>query len=603
MADITWRVEAHSPSWLINAKAVLMVNADDPFVLSPVAQSVTPIALRAIPGAAAPAEKTAEEKRLEQLYSTSASYDKNIERWLFFLRSYEGGPDYVGEDTLFKHMREDRESYNDRLDRAVYLNYCKGLVDFVPEFIFQTPVNRVPGPAVQEEFKKFEINVDRNGTHIDQFYRGAAEEARIYGLVWIGADKPKVPEGEKEQLSVQRAQELAVDMPYLFVVRPPEVLDVIVDEFGRPEYFKRISRKRQYADGGVTEFDIITQWTPAEVITTTIDVTDQEKKRVAHEDRLPNPWKAVPFVPLLHQRSKADKDDGISFLQDIAYQNRTVFNYTSLLEEFLSRQGYSFLAVETSARVPTRGDATSELGTSNVMEVPEGIKYPAYVTPPVDPAQFIQSERAALIVEMYRQAAQDLATEVSATPASGDSLRQKFGRSIPVISRMADNLHQCEQEVLRLWAKMLKKDWADGRVTYRSDYSAQSLMSMILELSAVLNNLKVLSPTFIREEWMRIIRELDGRIPRETMEAIRAEIDAISDETLVGYYQAPAPQASVDAPAMGDMMQGAVQEHVGSDKGLTALNGSKASTKEKLPDAQRRSGPAGKSASEKRALK
>lgn len=577
-------------------------NVDDPFALTPVQQSVTAVVLPNDVGSGLSIDK--DQAEIERLYSTSMEYARNIAHWDFCLKAYEGGPHYVKADTLFKHMRESDESYKDRLKRAVYLNYCAGLVDFIPDFVFSTPVNRVADASVRAEFDKFEQDVDRCGTHIDQFWRTIAEEARIFGMCWVGVDKPSVPEEEQgRRLSKQRATQLGIDMPYFFKVRPTEVLDLIADALGRPVYFKRIARHRTFdsATHRVREIDTFYEWTLADVTISEVDVTDPNKKILSRDVRTQiNTWGEVPFVPLYHKRSKVDQHYGTSFLQDIAYQNRSVFNLTSQLEEFLSRQGFSFLAVESSSMVPMRGDTSRDVGTSNVMEVPAGTQHmPQYIAPPVDPAQFIQSERANLIVEMFRTAAQDLSTQfagVSSDTASGDAIRQKFGRTVPVIARLADSLHQAEESALRMWALMQNKEWK-GKVVYRSDYSSQSLMSMVLEMSAILNNLKVLSPTFIREEWLRIVREADGRISRDAMEKIIAEINAIPNEELVGLYRGEERPASEGAPAMADLIQGAEQAEVGTDAGRTALRGDLAAVKELLPDRQKRGGPAGQAVS------
>jgi hypothetical protein len=98
----------------------------------------------------------------------------------------------------------------------------------------------------------------------------------------------------------------------------------------------------------------------------------------------------------------------------------------------------------------------------------------------------------------------------------------------------------------------------------------------------------VLPPTFIREEWRRIINEFDGKIPPETLTKIYDEIDAMSDEELVaGYMMENDNKAIGGVPSTANLTQGANQKGK-TDRQISLATGNKASTKERNPDANRR---------------
>lgn len=540
-------------------------------------------------------QSEAAQREIERLRSEHPDYEAMEERWEFFLSAYEGGPDYVSEETLFRHQREHSEDFQDRLKRAVYANYCQPLVDFVPEFIYSQGVHRVPPKELKKVFDNFKSNVDRSGTELNAFMEQVAEDARIFGHTWVGIDKVPLPDNEELPLSDARAEELGIKVPYFYLVRPLEVLDWVTDQFGNYLYIKR--REIYWEKTGrrgqpFRKVERYTEWTLDDIKVSKIDITEDSAGKLLPKLRMPNKWNLIPFVQFFYKRSKVNKDMGISFLNDIAYQNRSVFNYTSYLDEFLARQCFNLLAMETDTAVPTRDRAEGRIGSNNVLYVPKNAQHmPEYVTPPVDPADFIQSERAAAIKEMYRQAAQDIMAEIfsGSDIPSADAQKQAFSRTIPMIAKMADMMQFGEVSLWTIWSTMQDQKWDEGVIAYRDDYSVTNVQDLLLQLSTIFNNIRVISPTFIREEWKRIINEFDGKIPPETLTKIHQEIDKMSDEKLTDLFKTPADiKAAVGVPSTADMMQGRAQKQLGTDRRISLATGNRASTKEGNPDANRR---------------
>jgi hypothetical protein len=136
---------------------------------------------------------------------------------------------------------------------------------------------------------------------------------------------------------------------------------------------------------------------------------------------------------------------------------------------------------------------------------------------------------------------------------------------------------------------MQGKDWKEGKISYKDDYSITSLLDLLLQLSQIFNSVKLHSPTFIREEWKRVVREFDSKLPHDSLEKIFNEIDKMSDDDIKLMFANPADQkAAAGLPATSNMVQGKAQKALGSDKRISAATGNKASTKEKAPDANRR---------------
>jgi hypothetical protein len=536
---------------------------------------------------ATPSER--DKAEIAKLRSQHEDYKAHKCHWDFLLHSYEGGPSYVSKENLFKHSREHQADFDARLERAHYQNYCQPIVDYVPEFIFNQPIDRKP-EVLQKEFEAFAADVDLAGTDINKFFQAVAEDMRLYGHVFVQVDKPAVPAGvDPGTLSVQDAKELGVDRPYAIRISPLEVLDWRTDRHGNFKYIKRC--EYVYAEDARGEYDAerYHEWTRFEFKITTVDVSDPKKPYIRERESKPNIWKVVPFVAFYNKRSKSNAAIGLSAIQDIAYQNRSVFNKTSLIDEFLYKQCFNILAMEKDTTLPEKAGVEGEMGTSNVLEYTTGVKNPpAYLSPPADPAQFIQSEREAIIQEMYRQAAQDVASELFAVSnRSGDAAKQAFGRGVPVIAKAADSLQNGEVQVFRIWCKVQRAEWK-GKVAYKDSYDLTNLQDLLLQLTSAFNSLHVMAPTFVKEEWKRIVRELDGRIPHEQLEKIYNEIDAMKEDEIKELFMGPKDlKAAAGLPSTANMVQGKKQSG-STDKKRSLATGDKSSSKEANPDVNKR---------------
>jgi hypothetical protein len=466
---------------------------------------------------------TPEEKsKVERLRHACQTWVDHKDRWALYLSAYESGPDFAKRSNLFKHARENDEDYNDRVERVHNMNYCEPLCDFFTNFIYGESIDR-HGGANSEFFQDFVKNVDLKGNTIDQFMREDCDDMQIFGMSYVLVDSPSIP--EPEQLS--KADEIARNLrPYWVLVKAEEIVDWVRDEFDNWLYAKR----RQYvqtlgADGSPRTIERYTEFWQDKITVSEIDVTDPQKPTLLPSQTIGNSLGEVPIVISRYKRSKKEPQMGVSFLRDFAYNNREIMNLTSMLQEFLYRQAFNILARESPDTIPLKEEQDTVLGTENVVEYPRGGKAPEYITPPADPAKFIQDERSKVKAEMFLLAAQEFVNDLyNGGKSSGFSQAQSFSRTVPFISARADALEKTENKLMQLTMKLIGKEW-DGKIKYKDRYEITNLTDSLTQLLMIVRDLAVGSETFVKEELKRMVREYDGKLPVELLTKIEKEIE------------------------------------------------------------------------------
>lgn len=464
----------------------------------------------------------AELAEINRLRSTHHLYDAYLSDWEFYVEAYEGGKSFSrNEKNLHKHPREHKDDYKERLKRSHYLNYCEPLVDFFTAFIFAETIQRTGGTGA-DFYNEFILDVNKKGEDITAFMQQVSDDKQIYGMVYILVDAPKT------ERKLTKFQEKALGIrPYWVEMRPDEVLDWVVDDFEKYLYLKRKQCFDTYDANGRKNIERYTEWTPLTITVTDVDVTEPGKPILRPAVEAANELGEVPIVVLRYKRGKINRFMGESFLKDLADNNCEVMNLTSLIQEFLYRQCFNILAVETDMQMPLAQQQEGEIGTANVMQYPKGANPPSYVAPEATPAQFIQSERERIVNEMYKRAAQDTVNELfNGGKSSGFSKAQSFSTTVPKIATRAETLEKAENKLMELTMKYMGKKW-DGKVKYKDRYELTNITDALTQLTQLFKDLMMPSETFVKQELKRMVHEFDGKIQLDDMKKIEAEIDGM----------------------------------------------------------------------------
>lgn len=515
---------------------------------------------------------------IDRLRTTHELWRVYAPEWELYLSAYEGGPDFTHENNCFKHVRENQEDFKDRVARLHYLNYCEPLVDFFTNFIFAETIHR-DGGKNSDFYQAFIKDVNRRGDTIHDYMKKVSDDMQIFGMSYTLVDTPALPSDvDVSPLTKAQEEELGI-RPYWILIRPDEITDWVVDDFDNYEYVKRRQFVNKIEDGAILILEKYTEWTADEIVVSYIDVTDPAKPRLLDPEKHDNQLGMIPLVTVRYKRSKKNPHMGNSFLRDFAYNNREVMNLTSLLQEFLYRQCFNILAKQIDSAIPLKDQEDGVLGTANFLEYPKGAEAPQYLSPPAEPAKFIQEERQRIINEMFKRAAQDTLNELfNGEKRSGFSQAQSFSKSVPFIATRADILERAEHTLMGFTMELVSKEW-DGKIAYKDRYELTNLTDKITQLMMMLRDLFLPSQTFAKDQLKRLVHEFDGKIPPELMKKVEDEIDGmdfaawqeVQKAALIGQPkpQGTSPGAQQKSKQSGTMAEAAAESSQGKS-GATA---------------------------------
>jgi hypothetical protein len=438
-------------------------------------------------------------------------YEAMLPRWVFYLNSYEGGEDYVlNTEYLFTHARETVEDRNYRLRRAVYYNYCRSIVDVYVSHLFKKEIIRESHDAGYHEFLQ---DIDLRGSSVDSFMAGfVAPMALVFGTVYVLVDVPVV----EEELGSSYDETRRGIRPYANMVLPMDLVDWELDRFGQFNWVKiREAVPQRISPLGAREKPRYQYriWTRHAWYLVN---EDREFLNPHGAEGEPHPVGRVPLAVVRNERSFARELVGVSAIADIAPCCRKIYNLASLLDEFLYKQCFSFLAWP--------GDInTEELGASNIATYDPATKaLPAYISPPTDPAAFIESQVDKNIEEIYRLARIRYEGTHPRVAQSGFAKAIDFHDTDNALARKARNFEQAERDIAGLYFRWCRRR-NDAQIVYPREFSVKAINDEIEETVRVIS--LGLSPTLNTCLASRLAKRLLPNLPEEKRREIEKEIE------------------------------------------------------------------------------
>jgi len=439
---------------------------------------------------------------------THPTYNENVDRWEFFLRSYMGGDEYKNGEYLTHYINEDKKEYARRLELTPIDNHCRNIVHIYSSYLWRMPpvrnFNSLDGNPLLQYFLQ---DADMEGRSFNAFMKEAQIWASVYGHVWVILDKPKSNAGT-------RAEELAQEIrPYVNLFTPENVLDWKWERMpsGRYELVYLKLRESVIKESNSEIESTYRVWTPDMIMLYQV----KDGKEGTLLEQMENPLGKIPAVFVPSQRSVV-RGIGISDLTDIATMQKAIYQENSEIEQLIRISNHPTLVKTTGT------DASA--GAGSVVNMPDDLDpnlKPYQIQPSGSNLDAIRASITDKVNAINRMAHMGAIRGTEAVVASGIALQTEFQLLNARLAEKADLLELAEEQLWALFCKW-QEVTPDVVVSYPDSFDIRDYPKELEFLQAV-KAAGVRSKTLQSEVDKQIA---DLVLDDEELQAAYTEIDA-----------------------------------------------------------------------------
>jgi hypothetical protein len=448
----------------------------------------------------------------DQAIAVHKDYQETVNNWEYYIRSYNGGYDYMVGQYLHRYNLELDNEFNQRLANTPCDNHCKNIIQIYSSFLFRVRPSRDFGSLADEPtINNFLKDADLEGNSLNAVIKQAQNYASIYGHCFLILDKPNVTTNT-------RAEELDQDIrPYLSIVTPENVLDWNYERQLNGKYELNYLKIREEVDkkGGT----YMRVWYPDRI--DTIYMAEREEPRVI--DTVDNMIGKIPAVILYNAKSHK-RGIGQSDLTDIADLQKAIYNEYSEMEQLIRLTNHPSLVKTPSVN--------ASAGAGAVIEMPDELEpnlKPYLLQPSGSSLQSIMDSIKNKVESINRIAHTGAVRTQKSGISSGVALQTEFELLNARLSEKADNLQISEEQLFRLYA-LFQNGVFDGEINYPDSFNIRDYATdlMFYQQAKAIN---VQSPT--------LSKEIDKEIARAVVdddEKLNLIFNEIDIKTEVGEF-------------------------------------------------------------------
>jgi hypothetical protein len=448
----------------------------------------------------------------DQAIAVHKDYQETVNNWEYYIRSYNGGYDYMVGQYLHRYNLELDNEFNQRLANTPCDNHCKNIIQIYSSFLFRVRPSRDFGSLADEPtINNFLKDADLEGNSLNAVIKQAQNYASIYGHCFLILDKPNVTTNT-------RAEELDQDIrPYLSIVTPENVLDWNYERQLNGKYELNYLKIREEVDkkGGT----YMRVWYPDRI--DTIYMAEREEPRVI--DTVDNMIGKIPAVILYNAKSHK-RGIGQSDLTDIADLQKSIYNEYSEMEQLIRLTNHPSLVKTPSVN--------ASAGAGAVIEMPDELEpnlKPYLLQPSGSSLQSIMDSIKNKVESINRIAHTGAIRTTKTGISSGVALQTEFELLNARLSEKADNLQISEEQLFRLYA-LFQNGVFDGEINYPDSFNIRDYATdlMFYQQAKAIN---VQSPT--------LSKEIDKEIARAVVdddEKLNLIFNEIDIKTEVGEF-------------------------------------------------------------------
>ena len=448
----------------------------------------------------------------DQAQETHKDYSETINNWEYYIRSYNGGYDYMTGQYLSRYNLELDNEFNQRLANTPCDNHCKNIIQIYSSFLFRVRPSRDFG-SMQDEasLQNFLKDADLEGNNLNAVIKQAQNYASIYGQCFMILDKPNIQTNTA-------AEELDQNIrPYLSIVTSENVLDwnYVRQPNGKYELDYLKIREEVDRQGGT----YMRVWYLDRI--DTVYMPEREEPKLV--DSVPNTLGKIPAVILYNSKSHK-RGIGQSDLTDIADLQKSIYNEYSEMEQLIRLTNHPSLVKTPSVN--------ASAGAGAVIEMPDELEpnlKPYLLQPSGSSLQSIMDSIQNKVESINRIAHIGAIRTTKTGISSGVALQTEFELLNARLSEKADNLQLAEEQLFKLYAMFQDVEF-DGEINYPDSFNIRDYASDLVYYQQA-KSLSIGSPTFNKE--------VDKEIARAVIdddEKLNQIFDEIDIKTEVGQF-------------------------------------------------------------------
>tara|TARA_B100000214_G_scaffold118308_1_gene83536 strand:- start:3776 stop:5188 length:1413 start_codon:yes stop_codon:yes gene_type:complete len=449
----------------------------------------------------------------DEALNTHKDYKESVSLWEYYIRSYNGGYDYMVGQYLNRYNLELDNEFNQRLANTPCDNHCKNIIQIYSSFLFRVKPSRNFGSMAEEpSLESFLKDADLDGNSFNAVIKQAQNYASIYGHSFLILDKPKVTTNTQ-------AEEIEQDIrPYISIITPENVLDWNFKRELNGKYTLDYLKIREEVDkNGGTYMRV---WYLDRVDTLYMKDDRTEPTIIDTADNLIG---KIPAVILYNAKSHK-RGIGQSDLQDIADLQKSIYNEFSEIEQLIRLTNHPSLVKTPSVN--------ASAGAGAVIEMPDEMEpnLKPYLLQPSGQnlAQLMDSINHK--VEAINRLAHTGAIRTTRNQInSGIALQTEFELLNARLSEKADNLQIAEEQLFKLYS-MFQNTEFDGEINYPDTFNIRDYASDLAFYQQA-KAINIQSPT--------LQKEIDKEIARSVVdddEKLNVIFDEIEQQKELGQF-------------------------------------------------------------------
>lgn len=419
--------------------------------------------------------------------------------------SYIGGQRYVDADHLFRNPKESQSSFNARKKRALYINTFAMLINRIVGHVFE-------GNPSRSENEEYHIDtIYMRKWSIDRLMKKICRTMLMY-TCGILVDSPRTP--ELGEISVQDAKDMRM-YPYVKFVNWSQIYDFSYDEYGNLEWVM-IDNTRENRSDPLLPDSIkkgVRVWTKSGYFDVDINDDGEEERREFQQ------IEGLEEVPFRMLNLIDEDDDGVaeSYCEDIAYVQRGIYNYTSLIDEQLSGGAISVCFFPGYDK-----DKEGEIKAWGVVGTDPSAPLPEFKKPEIESISTYIQWIDWLISYTQNKFGAGTDREKDYTQ-SGRAKELDLKNIKAILSTLMTELEETENWIYRMCRVFDSQIKKEAKVKYNQDFSSEDLSTLLDSLREIM--IWPYPHTVAKARKLYAAKTMGDHLTPEEIEDVMKEID------------------------------------------------------------------------------